>query len=271
MDLNAVNKITDWLCGPRTHAEGVELYRLYGSNLRLKRLFAVDDTTVTREMMVDELRRLAGLSEAELARLPRLASAPDTTAGVPPMIPVSEAAVSPDGTSPDMETSGTARKMIRFRERFPFLDSPDCPDVLKILVSDMFSAYGRYRAAFARLRTLGDEASETAAAECEAVVESYLANREIWDELEHYKETGEILGKAAKFEEIRRAEDISSMSDVDLLAQLHSAQTNESKQKKALAAARESGGDTERPEASLARWTARKTELQNEVNRRKKK
>ena len=45
----------------------------------------------------------------------------------------------------------TVTKMIRFREKFTFLNSPDCPDILKILVSDMFTAYGKYKEAFANL------------------------------------------------------------------------------------------------------------------------
>lgn len=267
----AKKKITDWLCGPRLHAEGVELYRIYGSNLRLKRQFAVDDTSVTREMMVDELRRIAGISEAELARLPRLATRPAVSIPDPEPIPAVSAGSDTPGDNRNIEAPETARKMMRFRDRFPFLSSPDCPDVLKVLVSDMFTAYGRYRSAFARLQTLGDEASEQAAAECGRVVEAYLSNREIWDELEHYKETGEILGRASKFEELRQAEDISALSDVDLIGRLRSAQTNESKQKKALATALQTGADTERPEAALARWSARKKMLQDEVNRRKKK
>ena len=39
------------------------------------------------------------------------------------------------------EAPETVRKAIRFREEFPFLRQPDCPDELKVLVADMFSAY----------------------------------------------------------------------------------------------------------------------------------
>lgn len=72
------------------------------------------------------------------------------------------------------EAPEPVRKMIRFREKYPFLNSPDCPDVLKILVADMFTAYGNYKAAHARLQVLGDADSATAAADCETVVTEYL-------------------------------------------------------------------------------------------------
>ena len=55
-------EITAYLCGPRDYAEGVALYQRYGVNLRLKRQFAVEDTAVIREILFDELRKLAGLS-----------------------------------------------------------------------------------------------------------------------------------------------------------------------------------------------------------------
>lgn len=94
------------------------------------------------------------------------------------------------------------RRMIRFREKYPFLNAPDCPDELKILVADMFTAYGNYKTAFARLQVLDDAETAEAAAECETIVTEYLKNREIWDELEYYREHGVILGKAAKFREM---------------------------------------------------------------------
>ena len=58
----------------------------------------------------------------------------------------------------------TVTKMIRFREKFTFLNSPDCPDILKILVSDMFTAYGKYKEAFARLEVTPDDVSSLSTA-----------------------------------------------------------------------------------------------------------
>ena len=59
----------------------------------------------------------------------------------------------------------TVTKMIRFREKFTFLNSPDCPDILKILVSDMFTAYGKYKEAFARLEVTPDDVSSLSTAQ----------------------------------------------------------------------------------------------------------
>jgi hypothetical protein len=169
------------------------------------------------------------------------------------------------------ETPEPVKKMIRLREAYPFLQSPDCPDVLKILVADMITAYNNYKAAYARLQTLGDEDSAQAAADCETVVTEYLKNKEIWEELEYYKTNGAILGKAEKFKELQAAESLSKLSEMELMKQLQSAASNESKHKKTVNEARAAGETNEKAEAAYARWSARKATLQAEVARRKKK
>jgi hypothetical protein len=309
--------IITYLSGPRNYNEGVALYQRYGSNLRLKRQFAVTSTSFSKELLYDELRKLAGLTEAEYKNLPRLAAqkkvvATETVADKETKAKDDEDVlvelarnlgvtvddlVSPEFQErvlalPEVENRiaeiteeleevrskyaaapETVRKMIRLRERFPFLNSPDCPDELKILVADMLTAYGAYKAAFARLQELGDEESAKAAADCETVVTEYIENREIWDELEYYKENGQILGKAAKLQanDTDDEEDYTQLSDVDLVAKLRSAQVNESKQKRNVAIAKEKGETNERAEAAYEMWAARKQALQDELAHRKKK
>lgn len=169
------------------------------------------------------------------------------------------------------EAPEPVRKMIRFREKYPFLNEPDCPDILKILVADMFAAYDTYKTAFAHLQLLPDETIAEAAMEAEKVVTAYLANREIWDELEHYKATGEILGKSAKFREIEQAENLAELSDLDLAKKLSSARVNQSKQKSALKSAESAGKDTVAIAEALERWNDTRSRLEVEMARRKKK
>jgi len=312
-------EITAYLSGPRDYAEGMELYRRYGNNLRLKRQFALDNTTATREILFDELRKLAGLTEIEFARLPRLAHskvpAPqlngktvqavifddpkdneDVLMELADSFGVSvDELVSPDfqervaamsenedkieelteqlenARSRYAEAPEPVRKMIRFREKYTFLNSPDCPDVLKILVADMFTAYGEYKAAHARLQTLGDADAATAAADSEKVVTEYLKNREIWEELEYYRVNGTILGKAAKFREAQAVEDLAALPDVELISKLQSASVQESKHKKKVAEAKAKGEENEKAAASLDYWSNYKQALKAEVARRKKK
>lgn len=310
-------EITAYLCGPRDYSEGVQLYAKYGINLRLKRQFALDENSSTREILLDELRKLAGLTEIEFDRLPRRAASHQPAALLGKSIdtvilddPKDEEAVlmamadsfgvtveelvSPEfqervasmeeyedkideltdeleeARSKYAETPEPVKKMIRFREKYPFLNSPDCPDILKVLVADMFTAYGEYKAAHARLQALGDEDSTSAAAECEKVVTEYLKNREIWEELDYYRENGTILGKAAKFREAQAAEDLTALSDVELISKLQSAGVQESKNKKKVADAKAKGEENEKAAAALEYWSTYKKALKAEADRRKK-
>lgn len=317
MNTQDKNQIIEYLTGSRDYSEGVSLYQRFGQNLRLKRLFVTDDTQTTKEILFEELRKLAGLTEQEFAHLPRRAATPkptlngltakaiifddpkDNEAALKELadsfgVTVDEL-VSPDfqervlamdenadrieeltdqldeARSKYAETPEPVKKMIRFREKYPFLNSPDCPDVLKVLVSDMFTSYDNYKAAHARLQVLADDEAAAAVADCEKVVTEYLKNREIWDELEYYRENGTILGKAAKFREMEAAEDYTQLSEIDLMKKLQSANVNESKHRKAVNTAKEKGETNERADAALARWSATKKALQEEVARRKKK
>lgn len=264
--------IIDYLSGPRNYSEGVALYQKYGVNLRLKRVFATEDTAITREILFEEFRKIAGLSVNEFAKLPRRA----VSGGKPKSEPAAsetnvtvKASTIKEPVYP--EATETTKKMIRFRDKFPFLNEPDCPDILKILVNDMFTAYDAYKRAFHDLQSLPDETIAEAAVEAEKVVNAYLSNREIWEELEYYKENGTILGKAAKFKEIQEIEDLSKLSDLDLIKQLNSASANESKHRKAMNTANAKGEHNEKAEIAFNRWNIKKTALQAEVARRKKK
>lgn len=182
-------EIISYLTGPRNFAEGVRLYGLHGQNRMLKRRFAVDDTEFTRTLLVEELRKLAGLSDAEFRRLPRLARRQPV---------VTETVPQPQKESCNVPAPESVMRMVRFRDRYPFLKYPDCPDILKVLVADMFTAYDAYRESFERLQEMPDEATAESMAEAEKTVTAYLNNRAIWAELDHYRDTGLILGNHPK-------------------------------------------------------------------------
>lgn len=264
--MDVKKEIINYLSGPRDYNEGAALYARFGLNLRLKRQFALDQTETTREILIHELKTLAGLTDEEFARLPRRAKMARHEAPAP--------AEPKKQHSKYQEAPESIRKAAQFREKYKFLQNPDCPDDLKILVADMFTALAKYKEAHAALQEAGDsaEASEVAA-QCEAIVENFINNREIWEELDYYKEHGQILGRHPIFHknEADAAEDLSAMSDVDLMGRLRSAQVQESKQKAKVAASKGKKKKNERAEAALAYWSARKEELKAELERRKKK
>lgn len=312
-------EIIDYLSGPRNYAHGVDLYRKYGSNRMLLKRFQFDETETTRAILFDELRKIAGLSDLEFARLPRRAARPAKTLNVPvtpakviraevkdpddalisladsfgvsvdelvspyfqdKVLAMDETADRIDELTEELEnvrskyaaTPAPVKKMIRFREKYKFLNDPECPDILKILVADLFTAYAQYKEAFSDLQATPDNADAAEAlATCERLVENYLINREIWDELDHYRRTGTILGKAAKFKEIEAAEDLAALSDVDLMKKIQSAKVNVSKNKRRLAELQSSGASDEKVAALFDTWVDRLDTLEKERDRRKKK
>ena len=311
MTTNEKKEIIAYLSGPRNYAEGVKRYERYGHNRMYKRRFALEDTEFSRALLIEELRNLAGLSEAEFKRLPRMSKVRPQLAGKRASVIIQDDAalmdladsfgvtvdelVSPEfqdrvlameeneqrveELADELETARRkyaeapepVRKMIRFREKYAFLNSPDCPDILKVFVNDLFAAYDAYKTAFARLQLLSDQATAEAATEAEKVVTAYLANREIWDELEHYRTTGQILGKAAKFREAEATEDLAALSDLDLAKKLSSARANQSKHSKAVKEAEAAGDDPAKAAAALERWTETRERIEDEIERRKKK
>lgn len=271
------------------------------------------ETADLKATLVEELRKLAGLGTAEFAALKREAAAPAPSTDTQEAKPkadddeLMELAHSLGVTVDELFTDEfrdrvlsseenedriaeleeqleeaeekyeaipqPVAKMIRFRERFTFLNEPDCPDVLKVLVADMFTALGKYKEAHAALVSLPDNADLRKAAElAEKTVENYLANRDIWEELEYYRENRELLGKCEKVKALKEAEELEAASDLELSRLMNSAAANTSKQKARLAAAT-AEGNQEKIEAAttaLATWEAKKNALKAELEKRKK-
>lgn len=106
-------------------------------------------------------------------------------------------------------------KSVKLRQEFPFLNESTCPDELKILVADMLTAHHNYMEAHPKL-ALAENAEEINTL-AETVVENYLENRSIWEELKHYKEKGEILGEHSKLKELAFRKELESMSTPELI------------------------------------------------------
>ena len=134
-------KIIAYLSGPRPYREGIALYEEYGLNLMLKATFRRNaETDLLRATLMEELRKLAGISETAFRTMQRKAvDSPHISSA---SIVVEE--IKAEKTAVNVPVTPVVENVIRFRDRFPFLNSPDCPDVLKILVADMFTAYDLY-------------------------------------------------------------------------------------------------------------------------------
>lgn len=234
-------QILNWVKYDRSFSSGLALYLQYGKNLALRvALNRQGENPTTLSMLYEQLRVLAGIdSDAwnEIIAVPvynyKMHSKKEET-------PAAEPDPGPD-PDPVIETveqlkefmPEAARKAVRLREEFPFLKEADCPNALKVLVADMLTAYENYRKAHEKLFTAENQQEiEQSAKE---TVENYLDNRSIWKELNHYKETGNILGEHPIFSELDEINEIKKLSAKDLSKKKGNIRSNISRLEKSLA------------------------------------
>ena len=122
------------------------------------------------------------------------------------------------------------RKSIKLRLQFPFLKEKDCPEILKVLVSDMITAYEKYRDGHAQLFESMTKEEEQNLARC--VVDNFIENKQAFAELEHYRDSGQILGEHPIFEEQKIREDLEKLSGEELSKKANALRKNISTNRK---------------------------------------
>ena len=108
-----------------------------------------------------------------------------------------------------------AAKVSGFRENWPFLADPDCPDELKILAADKITAWQNYVDAHEDLWLCAtpEQCFETA----KKVIKNFDQNRKILSEFSHYREHHSILGEHPIFKERERMFRIREMTVSELV------------------------------------------------------
>lgn len=111
-----------------------------------------------------------------------------------------------------------------FRDEFPFLNQPGCPVELEALASRKFAKYHAYVRLHEKLRGCADlgECAETAG----ELVDNYIDNRLIWQELTWYQKHGSLLGKHPAFAEFRRRKELLNMPVKELMTRLRQVEMN---------------------------------------------
>jgi hypothetical protein len=104
---------------------------------------------------------------------------------------------------------------VKFRESWPFLSEPDCPQELKILAADKITAWEESMRAHEELFlcTTPEQCYETA----KKVLENYSNNRKIFSEFTHYKEHHSVLGEHPIFKESRQTAELRAMPIMELV------------------------------------------------------
>lgn len=128
----------------------------------------------------------------------------------------------------------TVKESIKLRAQFPFLEDKSCPMELKALVNDLITTYHNYKKGHEKLfESMTLEEEQSLAAE---IVKNFIENKEIFEELEHYKTTGELLGKHQIFEDKKIKSDLDQSSAEELRKKEQSLRTGISRKKTKIAA-----------------------------------
>ncbi|WP_378186884.1 hypothetical protein ACE939_00865 [Aquimarina sp. W85] len=158
------------------------------------------------------------------------------------------------------------KNTIRLYEQFPFLRWKNCPDVFKILVANMITAYSEYRAAHSSLFEKAKQ--EELAAIAATVKDNYIENKLIWDELEYYQENQQILGKHEIFTKQNLATEISEISTEELSKKISNIKTNVSRNKKKATDKQRSDADREKSQELLEKYELELTVAEQELAKR---
>lgn len=115
------------------------------------------------------------------------------------------------------ESKEQSAKSKPLRQDYTFLSEPGTPNELKVLVSNKITAYHEYKAAHAKL--FDNLPADEEYANVRNLVENYIENYTIHQELAHYQKTKTILGKHPIFEEMKRLKKYRHTNSVELFKQ----------------------------------------------------
>lgn len=213
-------EIIKFLENDRSYNGAIALYSKFGRNaLFLRQMNLKGETEKTKEALFYELFKLTGLSGKDFHKIMNTAvliqsETPSSD------IPISKPAAAENESQKDLpllldKAPVEFAKSLKLRQEFPFLKEQNCPNELKILVADMLTAYYNYVEAHPKL--LLAESAEELSALAGTVVENYLENRSIWEELNYYKENRVILGEHPKLKELAFRNEIADMTTPELI------------------------------------------------------
>lgn len=119
-----------------------------------------------------------------------------------------------------LDTVVDAETETSLRAEFPFLNNPDCPQILYVVVGKRIAAYNKHKELHAKLQEINEgkleatpEEKKNITAECD---DAFSENRVLWDELNHYATTNELLGKHPIFREDNIKKEVEIMSNDEM-------------------------------------------------------
>jgi len=103
-----------------------------------------------------------------------------------------------------------------------------------VLLSDKISAFRKFESSHKGLSEAAKTGKDPALETIAGTVKSFELNRMIHEELDHYEEFGEVLGKHPKLRKIKLAQDISKLTEAKALKRRNNLRTYISRDSKKL-------------------------------------
>lgn len=143
------------------------------------------------------------------------------------------------------------------RVEFPFLNSTDCPDELKILVADKITAWNEYldiqkTIGLVESGELEEKEPKKLAALAEKAIRLFDENQKIYDELNCYQTTGKVLGVHPVFKKLQLTREVETMTADELIKYKGSSAKFASVKKTALAKAKKAKDEAKVQEIEAA-------------------
>jgi len=211
-------ELLDWLTYDRQFKTGVLLYFRYGKNRANINIFNTQGFTKNNyEALLEEFRLLLAINIVEYNKLLKNPVKKKIEAKKPEK-QEAKLKVVIVGSQDDIESRKTIlniKSEQKLRDEFPFLSDSACPDELKILVADKITAFRAYRESHKALfEVVTPEQQFNAVRD---TVENFMLNREIYKELEYFKQHHKVLGEHPVFEKMKMINDLQKMKTEDLV------------------------------------------------------
>ena len=213
MGNNISEKIVEWAKLGGDFESGISLFLTYNRNIYYSRVMMLKGEKRGMVALVSEFSRKIGMPLKELtgiignARVERSFSTDNghrvAETGIPIVVNQREKEIE--------------KRKVKLREEFPFLGNKDCPDELAVLVNKMITAFYDYRTGHEGLYEINTNDLQACYQGAREVLDAYILNRDIWDELEYYKLYGKIRGWLPELQNRDLSEDFRGMSTINLV------------------------------------------------------
>ena len=212
MEIGIKDRVVEWARSGGDFSAGLSLFRTFNKNVFYIRNIEAKGVEKGLVTLVTEFSNKTKVSVNELMSMIE-ASQQDEN------IVITNPKTEDQRLKTEAENQRTVegiRKTTKLREEFPFLGRKDCPEEFAILVNKMLTAYDDYRSDRDKLYDIDKNNLDACYQGARSVLDAYILNREIWEELNYFKIHGTILGKLPEFKTRGIKEKYESMSTVSL-------------------------------------------------------